>query len=151
MRSGCVEKAGAQALKIGEAITNFNSAELSRVNVLSNSRSMWSKVRQLTGRSKSLSTASQNSAITEVVLNSHCVAVFTDANYTAPSVKATANNSSAATHVTEPRLFKVLDTLRPTATGLHNIPAWFLRIGAPFFTAPLADLMNLLSSLCLSS
>ena len=27
--------------------------------------------------------------------------------------------------------------------GLDNIPAWFLRIGAPFFAAPLADMMNL--------
>jgi hypothetical protein len=48
-----------------------------------------------------------------------------------------------ATHITNLRLFKVLDTLRPTATGLDNILAWFLRIGAQFFTAPLADLMNL--------
>ena len=143
MRSGHVEKAGALALKIGEAITKFNSAELSRVDVLSDSRSMWSKVRQLTGRSKSSSAASRNSAITADLLNRHYAAVSTDANYTAPSVKATANNSSAATHITNLRLFKVLDSLRPTATGLDNIPAWFLRIGAPFFTAPLADLMNL--------
>jgi hypothetical protein len=63
--------------------------------------------------------------------------------YIAPSVKDTANNLSAATYITKLRLFKVLDTLRPTATGLDNIPAWFLRIGAPFFNAPLADLMNL--------
>jgi hypothetical protein len=37
----------------------------------------------------------------------------------------------------------VLDTLRPTATSLDNIPARFLQNGAPFFTAPLADLINL--------
>jgi hypothetical protein len=41
--------------------------------------------------------------------------------YTARSVKATANNSSAATHIINRRLFKVLDTLRPTVTGLDNI------------------------------
>ena len=105
MRSGRVEKAGALALKIGEAITKFNSAELSRVDVLSDSRSMWSKVRQLTGRSKSSSAASRNSAITADLLNRHYAAVSTDANYTAPSVKATANNSSAATHITNLRLF----------------------------------------------
>jgi hypothetical protein len=27
--------------------------------------------------------------------------------------------------------------------GLDNIPAWFLKIGAPFFAAPLTDMMNL--------
>jgi hypothetical protein len=48
MRSGRVEKAGALALKIGEANTKFNSADLSRVDVLSDCGSMWSKVRQLT-------------------------------------------------------------------------------------------------------
>jgi hypothetical protein len=58
MQSGHVEKAGTIALKISEAITNFNSAELSRVDVLCDSHSMWSKVRRLAERSKSLSAAS---------------------------------------------------------------------------------------------
>jgi len=31
--------------------------------------------------------------------------------------------------------------------GLDNIPAWFLRIGAPFFAAPLSEIMNLSLSL----
>jgi hypothetical protein len=136
MRIGRVEKAGVLPLKISEAITNFNSAELSRVDVLSDCRSMWSKVRQLTGRSKSLNAVSRNSAITADVLNNHYAAISTDANYTAPSVKDTANNLPAATHITNLRLFQVLDTLWPTATDLDNNPAWFLRIGAPFFTAP---------------
>ena len=52
MRSGQVEKAAALADKIGIAIKNHNSAELSRVDVLADPRSMWTKVRQLTGRSK---------------------------------------------------------------------------------------------------
>ena len=33
--------------------------------------------------------------------------------------------------------------LRPTATGLDNLPAWFLKVGAPFFAAPIADMFNL--------
>jgi len=35
-----------------------------------------------------------------------------------------------------------LDHLKPTATGLDGIPAWFLRVGAPAFAAPLATLLN---------
>jgi len=54
MRSGRIEKAAALATKIGLAIKDYNSAELSRVNVMSNAKSMWSKVHQLTGRSKYL-------------------------------------------------------------------------------------------------
>jgi len=30
-------------------------------------------------------------------------------------------------------VFKILDSLRPTATGVDGPPAWFLRIGAPIF------------------
>ena len=40
-------------------------------------------------------------------------------------------------------MFQILDKLRPTVTGLDDIPAWFLKIGAPFFAAPLADMFNL--------
>ena len=47
MRSGHVEKAAALA-KIGRTIRNYNTAELSRVDVLSDASNMWAKVRQLT-------------------------------------------------------------------------------------------------------
>jgi len=35
-----------------------------------------------------------------------------------------------------------LDTLRPTATGLDNLPAWFLRLAAPVIHGLLADVIN---------
>jgi len=34
------------------------------------------------------------------------------------------------------------DVLRPTATGLDLLPAWFLRLGAPAFYKPLTYLFN---------
>ena len=36
----------------------------------------------------------------------------------------------------------MFDTLHPTATELDQIPAWFLRLGAPIFAAPLARLFE---------
>jgi len=45
-------------------------------------------------------------------------------------------------YITEIDVFRTLDTLRPTATGLDQIPAWFLRLGAPIFAAPLARLFH---------
>jgi len=36
----------------------------------------------------------------------------------------------------------MLDRLRPTATGLDGIPAWFVRLGAPIFATPIAQLFN---------
>jgi len=44
--------------------------------------------------------------------------------------------------ITEATVFRMLDTLRVTATGLDQIPAWFLRLGAPIFAAPLARLFD---------
>jgi len=32
----------------------------------------------------------------------------------------------------------MLDCLKATATGLDDIPAWFLRLGDPVFAAPIA-------------
>ena len=46
MRSGHVEKAAALATKIGRAIRNYNTAELSRVDVLSDASNMWAKPRR---------------------------------------------------------------------------------------------------------
>ena len=44
------------------------------------------------------------------------------------------------------RMFKILDTLHPTATGLDHLPAWFLRLAAPLFYKPLTRLFNLFIS-----
>ena len=40
-------------------------------------------------------------------------------------------------------MFRILDGLKHTATGLDHIPAWFLRIAVPVFAHPLASLFNL--------
>jgi hypothetical protein len=143
MRKGRIEEATALAVKIGVAINNYTSSELSRVDVLCDPRGMWKKVRQLTGRDKSSSAEFHNSGLTADQLNDHYAAVSNDLNYEVPKVKSTVNISSTSSQITNLRLFNILDKLRPTATGLDNIPAWFLKIGAPFFTAPLVDMLNL--------
>jgi len=43
-------------------------------------------------------------------------------------------------------MFQLLDKLRPTAVGLDQLPAWFLRIEAPVFYKPLTRLFNLSSA-----
>jgi len=45
-------------------------------------------------------------------------------------------------HITEMQVFKMLDNLRATASGLDGIPAWFLRLKAAIFAAPLTQLFN---------
>jgi len=127
-----LEAAAAIAARIGDAIEQFNSAELCQVNVSADARTMWTTVQQLTGWSKAANSVSSNATITSSSLNDHYAAISDDISYT--SVKSTVN------HTTEWRLFKMLDTLPPTATGLDNIPAKFLWIGAPFYSTSISDI-----------
>ena len=143
MRSGRLQAAAAIAAKTGDTIKQYNSAELCRIDVLSDARTMWTKVRQLTGRSKAAYSVDSNATITASSLNDHYAAISDDTSYSFPKVKSTVNSRSAENHITEWRIFKLLDTLPLTATGLDNIPAWFLRIGAPFFAGPICNMMNL--------
>ena len=53
-----------------------------------------------------------------------------DPNYTEPLLKSTA--VQRLTTFSEFGVFKLLDRLKPTATGLDKLPAWFLRLGALF-------------------
>ena len=129
MRSGRIEQANALAAKIGEFIKNFNSAELSRADVIADSKAMWAKVKLLTGRSENKSRANPELGITASTLNKHYANISTDASYKAPGIKLTANLENASSHVTEWQVFKALESLKLTATGLDNIPAWFLKIG----------------------
>jgi len=109
---------------------------------LTDASSVWAKVRQLTGRSKS-SDIVHCSCHSRRILNDHYAAISTDAHYTAPAVKQMLNDQLASVHIAEWRMLTILDKLKPTATGLDELPAWFLRIGAPRFAKPLADMMNL--------
>jgi len=42
----------------------------------------------------------------------------------------------------EYRMFGILDSLKPTASGLDGLPAWFLCLGIPAFSKILADITN---------
>ena len=54
--------------------------------------------------------------------------------------KTTVTSNKA--HFTEYEIFKYLDSLRVTATGLEHLPAWYLRLGAPVFAKHLTGLFN---------
>ena len=60
-------------------------------------------------------------------LNEHYARISRDSNYIAPSKKST--DSTNEEMVSEYEVFKLLDKLKRTATGLDELPAWFLRIG----------------------
>ena len=76
-----------------------------------------------------------------IVLYDHYASISTDRSYSAPRLKLTA--PAASPFISEITVFRMLDRLRPTATGLDAVPAWFLRLGAPGFAVPIAELFNM--------
>lgn len=75
--------------------------------------------------------------------NNHSAAISTHANSKAPCIKLIANSDQVSSHVTKWRIFQYLDGQQPTAASLDGISAWFLKIGAPFIAAHIADKRNL--------
>jgi len=93
---------------------------------------MWTAVRQLTGRQKAV--ASLVHGVTAETLNEHYAAISTDQQYVAPTPKQLgADINPPPDYVSDWRVFRMLDSLSPTATGLDGLPAWFLRVAAPIF------------------
>lgn len=99
----------------------------------------WAKVREVI-RGQKANYDSDVDGLTAQTLNDHYAAISTDREYTAPILKSTA--PAASLFISEITVFRMLDQLRPTATGLDAVPAWFLRLGAPVFAAPIAELFN---------
>ena len=60
-----------------------------------------------------------------------------------PPAKLTAIRDWAFDRIIEHRMFRILHSLKPTATGLDGLPAWFVRLGAPVFSRTLSNLINL--------
>jgi hypothetical protein len=143
MRSGKVEQAAVLADKIGQQITKYNAASLTKCNCRSNASDMWAKVKQLT---RPTTAAPTSTNVTASSLNEHYTTISTDNNYLEPLKKASV--PPQAGHFSELTIFKMLDQLKHTATGLDNIPAWYLKLAAPLIYEQLTHLLNrsLLSS-----
>ena len=94
-------------------------------------------MRQATGKSKPTDTKYPVDADT---LNQHFANISTDKSYQLPIPKATVNKFTVFS--SEECIFHLLDTVRPSATGLDKIPSWFLRIAAPLISVPTAYIFN---------
>lgn len=137
MRAGRLEEAGALANRVRHSIIRRNKLHLRHVNTRQCAKEAWTKVRQLT---KSKGIPAVPDGLTAQVLNNHYAAISGDSNYNAPPAKLSV--SFPCCYVTELEVFRMLSHLKPTAAGLDLIPAWFIRLGAPAFAAPLAELFN---------
>ena len=134
MRAGRTEEANAIACRVRAIITRSSSRWLRKVDTRKSSKDAWTKVREVT-KGKANQVGDQVNGLTAQIFNNHYAAISTDADYRAPRLKQTAPSDMC--YITEMDVFRMLDTLRPTATGLDQIPAWLLRLGAPVFASPL--------------
>jgi hypothetical protein len=142
MRAGRVAGAGALAARVRTVttvITQRSSKWLRNIETRENAKHAWAKVREVI-RGTCRSGFRQVDGLTAQVLNDHFAPISTDVNYRAPLLKCTAVNRNC--FISELEVFRIHDTLKSTATGLDVIPAWFLRLGAPIFAAPLAQLFK---------
>jgi len=120
MRKGRIEKASALAQRIGKEITRRSKTQLSNIQSV-DSREIWECVRQLTGKK------TQNDYVSGIdgeSLNDHYCKISKDNSCTAPPLKQTVTNSNIV-YIAEWQVFKILDSLQPTSTGLDGLPAWF--------------------------
>jgi len=74
-------------------------------------------------------------------MNNHYASISQDQAYERPERKLSACANRGDLSVWQ--VFNVLNRLRPTATGLDNLPAWFLRLGSVFFAETIKKLFNL--------
>ena len=75
-------------------------------------------------------------------LNNHYVCISTDTQYqTSERVPVSANDRTD--YISEWEVFNLIDRLRPTATGLDQLPVWFLRLSAPVIYLLLTRLINM--------
>ena len=167
MRAGRIEEANALVARIGKEIASRCKTRLCKVDEKMHSKGMWAAlgmrqhahiplecifsstlqslvlqltaislpIRELSGRKQHDKTVD---GVTATSLNQHYLAISTDANYTPPPLKQTTSLPHSEL-LSEWEVFRLLDALRPTATGLDQIPAWFLKIAAPLFCKLLAN------------
>ena len=139
MRQGRLEEAGALARRIGLDIIHNNAIQLKKVNHKIDAKAMWRTVNNLTKSGRKNNECAFG--VSEADLNEHYAKISTDNNYTAPQRKSTATDNQNP--FTEFEIFRILDGLKSTATGLDELPAWFLRLGAPVLAKPISKIFNI--------
>ena len=139
LRKGQLEKADALSRRIGLEIAKKNSTMAKSLGPSTTSRELWSVVRKL--RNRSNNEVRDVAGVDAEALNRHYARISYDSNYIEPRLKHTVNSNSEK-QITEYEVFKILDALKKTATGIDKLPAWFLRLGAPVFAKRVTSLFN---------
>ena len=137
MRKEKIEEAGALAKRIGVEIARRNANTLRHIGNNTSSRDLWTAVNKIKNRTKNEQTVV---GINAEILNKYYADISHDNNHVKPPYKHTTSSQMAP--FSEYEIFNILDKLKPTASGLDQLPAWFLRLGAPVLAKHIARLFN---------
>ena len=140
MRTNRIEKADALSAQIGKAIARRDATQMANINHKVDSSRFWKAVREFEKQPSSCTTTYSN--INAHQLNTYYATVSTDKQYRMIPKKQGPTESEFLP-LSEWQVFRLLDYLKITATGLDRLPAWFIRLGAPFLSGPLTQLFNL--------
>src|SRR6218665_3265785 len=138
MRAGRVEEASAFADRVRKCIQRVTGAQLRDLDLRGDPKDLWTRVNNIT---KGEGHAVPDNAPTAEQFNEHFARLSTDDQYEQPSKRLTASPEWQFT--SERQVFNLLDHLHHTADEDDCLPAWFLRLSAPVYSAPLAHLINL--------
>jgi hypothetical protein len=108
---------------------------LKTINGMTDVKDMWAAVWQLTGRKQDTGPVP---GISAEWLNSHYVAISSDNHY-APPINKQSVAPSQFQYISSWRVFQI----PPYCHRPDQLPAWFLRIGAPLFCELITQLFNL--------
>ena len=115
MLAGQVNKAHTMAVKIGAAIIRFDRTEMVRTDVTMNSKSMWAKVRKLTGCNRVYEGQGQSCVVKLGILDHHHPSISRDPSHVKPEVRMTANQRND--NLLEWRMLNILNIVLQTATN----------------------------------
>ena len=126
IRSGRTNEADALAARLLKVIVRKNTTWLRKLTARKSAKDAWTKVREIT-RGSGRSSRGLVEGLTAETFNAHHASISTDCDYRPPLPKHIAQLQNQ--YITEMDVFQTLDPLRPTATGVDEIPAWSLRLG----------------------
>jgi len=139
MRAGRLAESDSLTRRVGDLIKQASTRSLSDLNKEhTSSKDLWSKVNQIIGK---VPPNIQSSKFEATKFNEHYATVSLDPAYTSPLPKLTCPLPSS--WPSEFAIFRCLDSLKRTSPGPDQIPYWFLKLGAPYLSAPISLLYQL--------
>ena len=144
IKSSKFEAAEALSSQISNNITKMAQSILTfpeNDNRPIDSKTLWGKINNVTGKSKTELMHAGNLAASD--LNLHYSKISSDQSYTALDAKHTCQKDpNNFVFVTVFQIFNALDKLKASAAGIDGLPSWFLKLCAPAIAEPLTVFYN---------